>query len=187
VPTWELPTWAPSFVNGGHECIIAAVVEDGDQALSGPLDGNNYPPTIAQRNLGVVQIGAPMKGRFHYTFEVCNPARVERSFTVAAEAVRPAVAARILKSLSREAWPEERFANPEHLGFARTSSPAPSEFDAAHPVLEEVKLAPLSCTGFNLAGTLREGMSLIHVTQRFEEHVVGGLSVLVLAEDRART
>lgn len=127
-----------------------------------------------------------MKGRFQYAFEVCNTARVERSFTVAAEAARPADAARILKSLGREASPGERYGNPEHLGFMRTHSAAPLELDAQRPVLEGVKLAPLSCTSFSLVGTLREGTSLIHVTQRFEERIVGGLSVLIVAEDKAR-
>ena len=47
-------------------------------------------------------------------------------------------------------------------------------------------MAPLSCTGFSLVGTLTEGMSLIHVTQIFEGRIVGDLSVLALAEDRVR-
>jgi hypothetical protein len=134
----------------------------------------------------VVQTTAHMKGPFQYAFEVCNTARVERSFTVAAEAARPADAARILKSLGREARPGERYGNPEHLGFMRTHSAAPLELDAPFPLLEGVKLAPRSCTSFSLVGTLREGTSLIHVTQRFEERVVGGLSVLIVAEDKAR-
>jgi hypothetical protein len=179
------PPWIPAIENHGHECIIAAIVEG---ALTPPavLNGDNYPPTIAQHNLGVVQTSAQMKGRFHYAFEVWNTARVERSFTVTAEAARPADAARILKSLGQEASYGERYGNPEHLGFVQTRSPAPSELDAAHPVLEAVKLAPLSCTGFSLLGTLRGGRSLIHVTQRFEDQIVGGLSLLVVAEDGAR-
>jgi hypothetical protein len=182
---WETPAWTPNFENNGHECIIAAVVEDG-LIPSGPLNGDNYPPTIAQRNLGVVQPSGHNKGRFQYTFEVCNPARVERSFTVAAEAARPAEAARILKSLGREARPGEKPGSPEHLGVVRTRSPGSSDLDAAHPVLEGVRLAPLSCAGFSLVGTLTEGMSLIHVTQIFEGRIVGGLSVLALAEDTVR-
>jgi hypothetical protein len=179
------PPWIPAIENQGHECIIAAIVQG---ALTPPavLNGDNYPPTIAQHNLGVVQTTAHMKGRFQYAFEVCNTARVERSFTVAAEAARPADAARILKSLGREASPGERYGNPEHLGFMRTHSAAPLELDAPFPLLEGMKLAPLSCTSFSLVGTLREGTSLIHVTQRFEERIVGGLSVLIVAEDKAR-
>jgi hypothetical protein len=64
------------------------------------------------------------------------------------------------------------------------SRPAPAAYDTAHPVLEGVRLAPLTCTGFSLVGVLQEGMSLIHVTQTFEGRIVGGLSVLVLAEER---
>jgi hypothetical protein len=183
-PSYSAP-WIPAIENNGHECIIAAIV-DGAMGPPAVLNGDNYPPTIAQHNLGVVQMSAHMKGGFHYAFEVCNTARVERSFTVAAEAARPADAARILKSLGRETSHGERYGNPERLGFVRTHSPARPELDAAHPVLEGVRLAPLSCTGFSLVGSLREGMSLIHVTQRFEDRIVGGLSVLVVAEDKVR-
>ncbi len=63
-------------------------------------------------------------------------------------------------------------------------APLPAAYDTAHPVLEGVRLAPLTCTGFSLVGVLQEGMSLIHVTQTFEGRIVGGLSVLVLAEER---
>jgi hypothetical protein len=68
----------------------------------------------------------------------------------------------------------------------RTHSAAPLELDAPPPLLEGVKLAPLSCTSFSLVGTLREGISLIQVTQKFEERIVGGLSVLIVAEDKGR-
>jgi hypothetical protein len=35
-----------------------------------------------------------------------------------------------------------------------------------------------------LGGSLQEGNALIHVTQSLDERVVGGLSVLVMAEER---
>ena len=88
---FEYAPWTPSFVNNGHECIIANVVAG---SVTGPaiLDGAND-PTVAQRNLGVVQLSPHMRGRFDYAFQVCNAARSERSFTIAAEAVPEAEAA----------------------------------------------------------------------------------------------
>ena len=179
--TLELVPWVPSFVNGGHECIIAAVVTGGGLPPT-VLDGNND-PTVAQHNLGVVELAGHMQGRFHYPFQVCNPERVERSFTIAAEAAPLADTARFLRSLGRETT-QQAMGRPGHLGFVRSPCPDPSEHGTAHPVLEGVKLAPFSCTGFSLVGTLREGTSLIHVTQTIEGRVVGGLSVLVVSEDR---
>jgi hypothetical protein len=178
---FEYAPWTPSFVNNGHECIIANVVAG---SVTGPaiLDGAND-PTVAQRNLGVVQLSPHMRGRFDYAFQVCNAARSERNFTIAAEAVPEAEAARILRSLGREPRKGDRHGAPEQLGLVR-SRPAPAAYDTAHPVLEGVRLAPLTCTGFSLVGVLQEGMSLIHVTQTFEGRIVGGLSVLVLAEER---
>ncbi len=59
---FEYAPWTPSFVNNGHECIIANVVAG---SVTGPtiLDGAND-PTVAQRNLGVVQLGPHMRGPF---------------------------------------------------------------------------------------------------------------------------
>jgi hypothetical protein len=67
----------------------------------------------------------------------------------------------------------------------RSPHPTSIEYDTARRALEDVRLAPLTCTSFSLVGVLREGVSLIHVTQTFEGEIVGGLSVLVLAEGRA--
>ncbi len=55
----ELSPWTPSYVNNGHECLIAAVVE-GDASPPTILDGNND-PTVAQHNLGVVNLGGQME------------------------------------------------------------------------------------------------------------------------------
>jgi hypothetical protein len=179
----ELVPWVPSFVNVGHECIIAAVVADGGPPPA-VLDGA-HDPTVAQRNLGVVEVGAQMKGFFHYAFQVCNPVRGERSFTIAAEPAPRADATRFLRSLRGDPNLEAN-ATPEHLGFVRSACPDPSEHATAHRVLEDVKLPGFTCTGFSLVGTLNDGTSLIHVTQAHDGRIVGGLSVLVIAEESRR-
>jgi hypothetical protein len=72
----------------------------------------------------------------------------------------------------------------EHLGIVASDHPNPAELETATAVLSHVKIAPRSCRAFMLGGSLREGNALIHVTQSLDELVVGGLSVLVMAEER---
>jgi len=172
--TLELAPWTPSFVNNGHECIIAAVVTGGGPPPA-VLDGAND-PTVAQHNLGVVLAG--QQGRFHYPFQVCNPSRVEQTFVIQA----------------REAPVEEAkpFFKTQHArdgklgkhGFLRTSCPDPEEYGHAKPVLDGIRLAPFSCTGFTLVGTVEGGPVLVHVTQLAGDQIIGGLSVLAAPEGK---
>lgn len=68
------------------------------------------------------------------------------------------------------------------LGFVHMPCPHPRDFDHARPVLEDILLESHACTGFTLVGVVEKGDALIHVTQRLGEQIVGGLSILVLAE-----
>ena len=180
----ELSAWTPSFVNNGHECLIAAVVEGG-----GPppmvLDGAND-PTVAQHNLGVINLGMHMQGRFSYPFQICNPFRTQRRFTVHAEGAPIDQAAPFLAPLRGAAYtPAKGGKNGGQvgkLGFVQVPCPHPSDFDHARPVLEDIRLEPYACTGFTLVGVVEKGDALIHVTQRIGDKIVGGLSILVLAE-----
>jgi len=52
------------------------------------------------------------------------------------------------------------------------------------PAELSVKIARQSCRRFTLAGVLPEGNALINVTQSRDQRVVGGLSVLAMAEER---
>jgi hypothetical protein len=72
----------------------------------------------------------------------------------------------------------------ERLGIVASDHPDPAELEAATAVLSPVKIAPRSCRAFTLGGSLQKGNALIHVTQSLDERVVGGLSVLVMAEEK---
>lgn len=176
----ELSPWTPSYVNNGHECLIAAVVEDGG-APPTVLDGDND-PTVAQHNLGVVEITGQMKGFFSFPFQVCNPSRLEQRFTIHVERAPIELAAPFLPSRreSREAEHVPR------LGFVSELCPDPRSIERAKNVLEDVRLASFTCTGFTLVGVLDHGEALIHVTQRLGERTVGGLSVLALSTTKER-
>lgn len=189
----ELGVWIPSFVNNGHECLIAAVVEGGGPP-PGVLDGAND-PTVAQHNIGVVNMSGHMEGRFSYPFQVCNPFRVQQRFTVHAEGApleqaTPFLAA--LRDRTRAPSHRSRLASERasgtsggrvgRLGFVHPPCPHPRDFDHPRPVLEDIRLEPHACTGFTLVGVVEEGDALIHVTQRLGDRIVGGLSVLVLSQ-----
>jgi len=190
----ELSAWTPTFVNNGHECLIAAVVEGGGPPPT-VLDGAND-PTVAQHNLGVVNIVGQMEGRFSYPFQVCNPFRIEQRFTIHAERAPIEQVAPFLASL-RDApsgvvkgaakGAEKRVSSETEqdalkLGFVNEVSLHPRDFHHAKPLLEDVRLSPFACTGFTLVGVLEKSEDLIHVTQRIGNRIVGGLSVLVLLE-----
>lgn len=181
--TLELVPWTPSFVNGGHECIIAAVVL-GNGPPPAVLDGSGD-PTVAQHNLGVIQMTPHMHGRFHYPFQLCNTARVAQHFTVTARPAPLAEAERFLTALHGKAAQAAHAGKLEHLGFLSTPCPDHTEHATARPSLEEIRLAPFSCTGFTLVGQLAAGTALIHVVQRSGDRVVGGLSILVIAQKEA--
>jgi hypothetical protein len=190
----ELAPWTPSFVNNGHECLIAAVVEGGG-APPTILDGNND-PTVAQHNLGVINIAGHMMGRFSYAFQVCNPSRIEQRFTIHAERAPIEQAGPFLASLretrggavkgtrkgAEKSVSHGAAEGALTLGFVQAPCPQPPDYDHAQPVLDDVRLAPFACTGFTLVGVLEKGEGLIHVSQRIGDRIIGGLSVLVLAE-----
>ncbi|WP_038713826.1 hypothetical protein [Burkholderia sp. lig30] len=170
--TLELKVWQPSFVNNGHECIIAAVVE-GQGPPPSVLDGD-ADPTVAQRNLGVVV--ASKMGLFHYPFQVCNPRRIEQTFSIRARQAPSRDAAPFSKKLSIQAGQLRGH------GFLRATCPDPSQYATAPRVIEDVRVAPFTCTGFTLVGTLEAGSALLHVTQHARDRIVGGLSVLVVSD-----
>ena len=81
--------WTPTFVNGGHECLIAMAYNEGAIGFpvtsldSNAADTDTY--SIAQKNLGVVQVKMHMKAPFHYAFQACNGADAERQFVLTAQ------------------------------------------------------------------------------------------------------
>lgn len=181
-------TWTPTFLNGGHECLVAMAYNE--QAVGFPVSSLNgdAPETdtygIAQHNLGVLQLTSPMKKRLHYPFQACNGADKERQFVITA---RQAPLSEIEAFLPGERQRRKVLENEgkiERLGIVDSHKPDPAELDAATPVLSSVTLAPRSCRPFTLTASLEKGNALIHVTESVDERVVGGLSVLVMAEEK---
>jgi hypothetical protein len=179
--------WTPTFVNGGHECLIAMAYNNA--AVGFPVSSLNgdAPDTdvysIAQHNLGVLPVGSHMHRRFHYAFQVCNGGPKEHDFVVAA---RQAPLSEISKFLNGPGG-QTVIGKPgkvEHLGIVASAHADTAALEAAPAALPSVRIAPHSCRAFTLGGSLQEGNALIHVTQSLDKRVVGGLSVLVMAEKK---
>jgi hypothetical protein len=178
--------WTPVFENGGHECLIAWTFASNIAYPFAPdLDGSAGPGdnwSIAQHNLGVLAAGSMKRHLIRYAFQVCNGADEERSFVVAARQAPLEEIEAFLPSVPGGRAVLDRPGKVERLGVVASADPSIAELDEARAELS-VKVAPQSCRRFTLSGILPEGNALINVTQRRDERVVGGLSVLVMAEE----
>jgi hypothetical protein len=180
-------TWTPVFENGGHECLVAVAYNE--QAIGGlpvtTLDGN-APSTdvfsIAQKNLGVVQLKKGKRVPFHYAFQVCNGAPEHQRFAIAARQAPLSDIEAFLPGMPGGKSILHKPGKIEQIGIAPASKHDSAGQKTAAAIHSSVEIAPRSCHPFTLSGVLEEGNALIHVTQTLDERVVGGLSVLVMAE-----
>jgi hypothetical protein len=182
--------WTPSYENGGHECLVAVTY---DQLIGFPfiepmfgLPGDAGPTadySIAQRNLGVLNLGGgagpKLPPRIHYPFQVSNGAGEEQGFVIEARlGLLSEIAAFLPEAQRRKVLGKP--GKVEHLGIVAS---AKAELENSASTRSEVKIAPRTCHPFTLTGKLESGHALIHVTQSVGDRVVGGLSVLVIAEE----
>jgi hypothetical protein len=180
-------TWTPAFLNGGHECLIAVAY---DQSIGGPgasLNGDEVPNealSIAQHNLGVLAVGTHPIHRFEYGFQVCNGAGEARRFVVAARQAPLAEIAAFLPSVPGGRQVLDHPGKVERLGVVACHRPDPTALEGSTAIMPYIDIGPRSCHPFTLGGTLQRGNALIHVTQSLDGRVVGGLSVLVMAQEK---
>jgi hypothetical protein len=177
-------TWTPVLKNHGHECLIAAAWTPEGGFPSMNLDGNSPTTevfTIAQKNLGVVK-GTKHMRRFQYAFQACNGADETRQFVITAQQGLLSDIDAFLPGMPGGQSILQRPGQVESLGIIESAQADAAQLDAATGVLSSVVIGPHSCQPFTLVGSLYEGNALIHVTESLGEEVVGGLSVLVLAE-----
>jgi hypothetical protein len=180
-----LTPWYPTFVNGGHECLV---VEAATSAGALPNDANfNIPnnPQAAQRNLSVQT--APPGMQFHFAFEIHNASRLARRFVVNARQ-GSLDEVRSMPGLSGSSFTLPQ-ANGvlKRLGFVEAACPSPEQLENAKPVIEGVDVGPNERRGFSLVGTIEDLPGLVHIEQSADGHVVGGLSVLVVPLKKERS
>jgi hypothetical protein len=168
----ELVPWTPSFVNGGHICVVAAVISPGG-TVTNALDAVTD-PAVAQRNLDLV---LAMKGRFAVAFTVCNTSAEGGTVKVDVQELK----AESLKALGIEGR-FEGLEGVEVLGFTRDRCPDRDDWreKEVDPVLE---LDPLACAGLTLVGDLRSDAAAFSIVGRLKDRTIGGISVLVLSKE----
>jgi hypothetical protein len=181
-------SWTPVFENGGHECLIAwtNATNISYPLLSDPyLDGSAGPDnnwSIAQHNLGVLAAKSSKRHLIKYAFQVCNGADEERAFVVAARQAPLEEIEALLPSVPGGRAVLDHAGKVERLGIVASADPSAAELEPA-PAELTVKIPRRSCRRFTLGGLLLAGNALINVTQSRDQRVVGGLSVLAMAEE----
>ena len=170
---------------------MVAVVYD-EQAIGGLptstlLDGDatwNQSYSVAQHNFTVLQVLGGMSHRALYPFEVCNAAGEEREFVVTAWQAPLKQIEPFLPGVRGGRTVMERPGRVERLGIVASAKADAEELEKAPASLSRVKIPGRSCRPFTLGVSLQTGNALIHVTQSLDGRVVGGLSVLAMAEEK---
>ena len=179
--------WTPVYENGGHECLIAAAFVQAIGFLAN-LDGSRGPTedySVAQRNLSVLPVGHMKKPRrFSYRFQACNGDDEERTFVLTGRQAPLSQIAAVLPDVPGGRAVIDRPGKVEGLGIAASHKCGEAELEGATAVLSSVKIPPGSCHPFTLTGILQTGNALINVTLTHDERVVGGISVLAMADEK---
>ena len=175
-----LSPWVPTFVNQGHECLLAEIAQ-GNPMPSDALDGQND-PHVAQRNLSVVMSTGTS---FHFAFEVCNSERKEQIFAVHVQQADHEQLEAVVKLFGNRLRIPAR-GTIQELGFVESPCPDMHDLRGVVPQIPQLKLGPYGCAGYSVVGKLEAGAALIHVTQTIESRRVGGLSVLILHREEEK-
>lgn len=173
----HLAPWVPTYVNDGHECILAEAFHASDPLPAGADFNVPTDRHVAQRNISVAQATASM---FRMAFEIHNASRKERVFSLRAlvagiDELKP------LRGHFGKEFPKVKDGKIEKVGFTTARCPSEKDLAKAAPQLDRVIVPPRGRTGATLVGKLSGGGGLVHVLQYADDAVVGGLSVLVIA------
>jgi hypothetical protein len=131
----------------------------------------------------VLPVGSNKRHLIKYAFQVCNGADEERGFVVSARQAPLEEIEAFLPSVPGGRAVLDKPGKVERLGIVATADPSAAELERA-PAELSVTIARHSCRRFTLGGVLAEGNALINVTQSRDQRVVGGLSVLAMAEEK---
>lgn len=170
-----LTPWVPVFVNGGHECVLAEAFHSVDPLPPGPAFNVPTDRHVAQRNLQVVLAA---QRQFHFAFEVHNPSRQKRTFSISAERGKLRQIRNFGPLLGRQFQIPEQDGEIHNVGFVAKACPDGQEQPV--PSIKKLILPPFGRTGFSLVGQLEGDGAVIHVQQKVDDQIVGGLAVLVV-------
>lgn len=177
-----LTPWLPTFVNNGHECVLAEAFHPTADPL--PMSPAFNVPTdrhVAQRNLSVVMALKSKNMMFSMSFSVCNSARKERVFRIYSKPGRLEELKPFTKHLKLK-LPAQAEGGIGHAGFVTHTCPDEQAIKEAKPVFERFPVKGNTCSGLSFVGQLKGEAALVHIIQEVDGKEVGGLSILVLSE-----
>ena len=174
-----LTAWLPSFVNGGHECLLVEAFHTSlDPLPSSPAFDVTTDRHVAQRNLNVLAAQGTMM--FSAPFEVHNTTSREQSYSLKvqiADDEQFATVANVMRhrDLSHGA------AKPKNVGFVVADTPClcDQHVSGKHS-LERLDVPAGGTVGVLLVGEVGDKPSLVHVVQSLGEREVGGASFLLM-------
>ena len=134
--------WTPTLLStgSGHECLVAAVVDQGGSPPSS-LDASSD-PTVAQHNLGVITMSSGQSRSLIYPFRIGNSAQEEQTFTIAAETGRLAEVEKFVRALVKKERILEEPGGFEQLGIVNRPFPTPEECKSARASIDNVSIGP---------------------------------------------
>ncbi len=175
--------WMPTFVNGGHECVLAEAFHTTDDPLPASLDFNV--PTdrhVAQRNISVLMTAKKM---FSMSFEIHNTERLPRTFSIKTQMGELAELRPLLKTLG-QTMPRTPKGSIRQVGFITTKNPCDTG-EKPQQSVDRIEVKPGARKGLTVVGELEGDAALLHVIQEADGKPVGGLSILAMSSQQAQT
>jgi len=175
-----LTPWIPTFLNSGHECVLAEAFHSSADPL--PVSPAFNVPTdrhVAQRNLSVLLAAKKM---FKLVFEIHNPGRTEAVFDIQVQKGKLEELKNLRAHLGANFKKEMKEGELKSWGFVDSVCPSPEEISKGKKELLQLKVKPGSRITKCLVGEVSPGATLIHVEQKKNERVNGGLAAFVISD-----
>jgi hypothetical protein len=177
-----LTPWIPSYVNGGHECVLAEAFHPSDPLSAGLAFNVPTDRHVAQRNLSVLMASSTQKMRVHLAFEIHNTSRKARVFELSTQTGKLSDLKSLHRSFGKDFhWPKED-GRLEEVGFIQALCPGEEDWGKKKHVLERLEVPGNGRVGMTLVGKLHGPAAVINVVQKVDGQIVGGLSSLVISE-----
>lgn len=174
-----LVPWVPTFLNGGHECVLAEAFHPSlDPLPASPVFNVPTDRHVAQRNLSVLMAARHM---FKLVFEIHNPGRKEASFDVVLEHGKPEEFKKLAAHVGKQFPAKTKEGELKSWGFTDAVCPSADDVKHAKKALS-VKLLPGQKLTQCLVGEVGAGATYLHVVQKKDNHVTGGLAAIVIGD-----
>lgn len=174
-----LVPWVPAYLNEGHECVLAEVL---DPNASPPSPAFDVPtdPRVAQFNLSVLRLSPKMLAQLR--FEVHNTGRLARTYNLSVKRGDVSALRKVILQAALDKRVLKLRGEVKKAGLVASHCATHAELDDAPSEIRDLRLEPGERAGFNLVAELTGGGALLHVIQSADGVDIGGLSALLLAQ-----